>query len=513
MTKEELKTHLKGLSILSDKERPQRIKRAKVDFRYAVMTYFPHHVSEIETSIFRKTVYKDIGKILKNKKSSFESYRGAAKTTLITRLLTLWLTAIRKKKRHAVIISSTLDVSKETLEFIKTELEDNQRLISDFEIAQGVVWSSEEIIFSSSEIKIRLKVYGAGKKIRGANWLGFRPDLIVCDDTENDENVESKNQRDKLYKWFIKAIMKLPSRQSTDYNIIVVGTKLHHDGLLARLQQREDFINYRFPLVLAFPSNIDELDKRDISKKAVKDMILDDTALDKLELLKEYLEDKESFMSEFQNEPLSKDGTTFSLFETFESMPICDSYTIGIDPALGKNNGDYFAICTLGYSMTTNKFYATVRMYKLKATVMIDKIIALYINLSKEQKPIKIAIETVQFQEFFKDILEQRTQSIGLYLPIVPIKNTTNKELRIDALSPLINNQTILIDKNSHTFIEELETYPKSAHDDGLDSLEMAYKIAKKPAFSYQEAYKNLKLKESETSRLNRFLPQRQPNV
>jgi predicted phage terminase large subunit-like protein len=163
--------------------------------------------------------------------------------------------------------------------------------------------------------------------------------------------------------------------------------------------------------------------------------------------------------------------------------------------------------------MTTNKFYATVRMYKLKATVMIDKIIALYINLSKEQKPIKIAIETVQFQEFFKDILEQRTQSIGLYLPIVPIKNTTNKELRIDALSPLINNQTILIDKNSYTFIEELETYPKSAHDDGLDSLEMAYKIAKKPAFSYQEAYKNLKLKESETSRLNRFLPQRQPNV
>ena len=33
--------------------------------------------------------------------------------------------------------------------------------------------------------------------------------------------------------------------------------------------------------------------------------------------------------------------------------------------------------------------------------------------------------------------------------------------------------------------IDELDTYPKAPHDDGLDSLEMAYRIAKKSAFNY----------------------------
>ena len=52
----------------------------------------------------------------------------------------------------------------------------------------------------------KIKSFGAGKKIRGTNFLSIRPDLIICDDIENDENIESKTQRDELYKWFNKAL-------------------------------------------------------------------------------------------------------------------------------------------------------------------------------------------------------------------------------------------------------------------------------------------------------------------
>lgn len=502
---EELRSHLKSLTRLSDHERPARVEKAQEDFRFAVQTYFAHHVSPIETSKFRNEFYEECEALLEeNRKMSFEAYRGAAKTTLLSRLATLWQSAIRRKKRHTIIISSTVDVSKETLEFIKAELEDNEQLIGDFEIKTGDIWNSEEIIFYSGELKFRIKVYGAGKKIRGANWLGFRPDLIICDDIENDENVESKDQRQKLYNWFIKAIMKLPSRQSRDYNIIAVGTKLHHDGFMSRLQQRSDFLSFRYPLVLEFPSNLDEIEKESVSIDDVQDMLLDDESLDKLELLKEYLEDKNSFMSEFQNEPLSKDGTTFSDFLPYETLPTPQSITLGIDPALGKSAGDYFAITALFYD--GKKFYASTKMFRIKATLMIDKIMSLYIDLLKHNVPIKIAIETVQFQEFFKDVLDERCKSIGLHLPIVPLKNTINKELRIDSVSPLVNNHTILIDKKSLLLIDELETYPKSAHDDGLDSLEMAYRIAKKPAFDYKEAHKHLKNKEAKNKALQRLL-------
>lgn len=499
----ELQSYLKSLPHLNDKGKSARVARAKDDFHFAVQTYFKHHVSEVETSEFRRYTYENIDAILNHKKNTVEAYRGGAKTTLYARLLYLWLSVIKGQKRNTVSISATLPLAKKTLEFIKDELEDNDLLIADYEVKRSEKWTEDEIVFYVGSSKFRLKAYGAGTKIRGENWIGFRPDFIVCDDIENDENVQSKAQRDKLESWFKKAILKLPQRGS-DYNIIFIGTKIHHDSLLSRLQQSDDFNSLRFPLVKQFPSNLDELDPKTVTSIDLEDFILDDSSLDKVEIIKEYFDDKDSFMSEYQNEPLSKDGTTFGDYALYEVEPAVQSITLGVDPALGKAKGDYFAITILKYD--GKQFYASVKMYKIKATLMIDKIISLYIELLKFGVPMKIAIETVQFQEFFKDTLDDRCKAIGLHLPIVPLKNTVNKELRIDSISPLVNNQTILIDKRSLIFIDELDSYPKSAHDDGLDSLEMAYRIAKKPSFDYKIAHKHLKEVQSKNKALQELL-------
>lgn len=495
---DELKAHLRNLPKLVDKQRPERIKKAEEDFEYAVQTYFPHHIdySKKETSKFRKFCYKELPVLLeKERKVDGEAYRGAAKTTMITRLMTLWLTAIKQKKRHGVIISSTIDVAQESLDVIRTELEDNENLISDFDIITGdklgESWTNEEIIFSARGVLIRIKCYGAGKKIRGANWRGIRPDWIVNDDIENDENVESKAQRDKIYKWFIKAIMKLPSRKSTTYNIIFIGTKLHHDSVLSRIQSRADFVHFSFPLVLIFPDNLDNLDKYKLKKSDTKGMLLDDPSLDALELLKEYLEDKDSFMSEFQNQPLSAEGLTFGEYTTHSEAPLCDAYYIGIDPSLGKAKSDYFSVTILGYSVTLKRFFNRTYMYRIKATKMIDKIITHYKQTAALDRPIKIAIEVQQFQEFFKDVLADKAKEENIHLPIVPLNNTVPKELRIDSLAPLICDGTMSIHEDSLLLIEELDTYPKAPHDDGLDSTEMAYRIAKRPTFDYAELQKH----------------------
>ncbi|MDD4506116.1 MAG: cell division protein FtsH [Sulfurospirillaceae bacterium] len=508
-----LKAHLKNLPRLSDKDRDARIKKASEDFEYAVQTYFPHHIdySKKETSKFRKWCYKELPTLLdKEKKIDGEAYRGAAKTTMITRLLTLWQTAIRGKKKHGAIISSTIEVALESLDVIKTELEENENLISDFDIIIGEKleesWTTGEIVFSACGILIRIKDFGAGKKIRGANWRAHRPDWIVCDDIENDENVENKSQRDKLYKWFIKAIMKLPSRKSTTYNIIYIGTKLHHDSVLSRIQGRVDFVHFSYPLVITFPLNIDQIDKHHLKKSDIKGMVLDDPSLDAMELLKEYLEDKDSFMSEYQNQPLSQEGLTFGEYVTHSETPLCDAYYIGIDPALGKTKGDYFGVTVLGYYAPLKRFFSRTWMYRIKATSMIDKLIWHYKQVATLERPIKIAIEIVQFQEFFKDRLIEKAKEENIHLPVVPLNNAgVPKELRIDSLAPLICDGTISIDEASILLIEELDTYPKAPHDDGLDSLEMAWRIAKKPAFNYEEMEKELKRIEDEEKLLRKI--------
>ncbi|STQ86734.1 phage protein [Helicobacter muridarum] len=321
----------------------------------------------------------------------------------------------------------------------------------------------------------KIKSFGAGKKIRGTNFLSIRPDLIICDDIENDENTESKTQRDKLYKWFNKAILKLPSRLNPHYNIVVVGTTLHYDSLLQRISQRNDFATFNFPLLLQMPSNLDVLTKENLATFKPKGYKLDDEALNIKEILSDYLEDKASFYSEFQNEPLDKDNAPLSNYTTYTTLPkeleIC---VIGIDPSLGKSRSDYFALSTLFYDRAQKKLYASSKGYKLTPDKMIDKILSLYIKTQSLTQNITIACESVAFQEFFKDELKKRFQNLGIFAPIIGIKNTQNKAIRLDSLAPLLSEGDLLIYEQDNLLKEELDTYPKCPHDDLLDSIDIA---------------------------------------
>ena len=610
----DLKSFLKALPRLNDKDKQNRILKAKDDFRYFVLTYLSHHLGENtkETSNFRKWVYKELpnllapnkqhaipnesnAEVLRNNFKGYQvkgegsvlnihdqalsedslkitrktthahnrilvkAYRGAAKTTLISRLLTLWQ-ILRGDKRYAILISSTLDLAKEGIDLLKIELEDNANLIHDFGIKKGYVWNNEEIVFSiehelrsnaevlrdnfkgyrvkgegsvlnihdqalseDSLMQLRsnkstlaksirkttqlckIKSFGAGKKIRGTNFLSIRPDLIICDDIENDENIESKTQRDKLYKWFNKAILKLPSRLNPNYNLIIVGTTLHYDSLLQRIAQRSDFTIYNFPLITTMPSNLDSLTKENLNSYKPTKYTLDDTSLNIKEILSDYLEDKASFYSEFQNEPLDKDNAPLSNYTTYTNLPPhIDSCFIGIDPSLGKKRGDYFALSTLFYNKKESKIYASSKGYKIAPDKMIDKILTLFTKTRKLTEHITIACEEVAFQEFFKNELKKKFLTHGIYTPIIGIKSNTNKEIRLDSLAPLLSDGDLLIYENDNLLKEELDTYPKGAHDDLIDSIDIArramiasscinYKEALKATRDYKDKFNSLK--------------------
>jgi len=481
----ELTLYLQSLPRLADNDKTARVERAKNDFWYFITTYFHHHVehSEQETSLFRRFIHKNLYDLSKkHKKMLFTAYRGAAKTTTISQLFTLWLLA-KKEIRFGVLVSSTDTLAGLIFELYKTELEDNQNFKHDFNISLPGTWREKELVIDIDGHLCKLVGYGAGKKLRGIKFLSYRPDYIVLDDVENDEQVESKAQRDKLEAWFKKAVMKLPSRKKL-YRLLVVGTILHNDGLLKRLEKRKDFVSFNFPLVIKFPDNVDD-------PTSIKGLVLDDPEIDGTEVMSEYFEDKDSFMSEFQNTPISKDGLLFENYTLFDRMPQCDIYWLGLDPAMGKKKGDYFGVAVLGKK--GDKFYASVKGYRMSPVKLIGRIIALYARFSKIA-PTTIACEVVQFQEFFKDVLKKEALSIGIPLSVKELRNTAPKALRIDSIAPLINDGTILIHSADQLLIEELDTYPSSAHDDLLDALEMAYRIFRRGGnMNYKDVREKLK--------------------
>ena len=86
--------------------------------------------------------------------------------------------------------------------------------------------------------EFRILAKGAGQKMRGLKWKGRRPGLILCDDLEEDEQVESSDRRVKFRKWFNRAL--LPCRRRGG-RVRVHGTILHEDALLARLQRNSQW--------------------------------------------------------------------------------------------------------------------------------------------------------------------------------------------------------------------------------------------------------------------------------
>jgi len=165
--------------------------------------------------------------------------RGHGKSTLFEGLL-LWAIC-EELFRFGFIVSKVLDQSKLRLDKVKTELEDNERIRADYGDLVGTrKWTETDIVTSTG---VRLRAYGTLSKIRGVKHGAFRPDLILVDDGEEDEHVRTEPQRQKTRDWFTRAL--IPTMEPDRGILIVNGTILHYDSLLARLVGDDHFAGWR----------------------------------------------------------------------------------------------------------------------------------------------------------------------------------------------------------------------------------------------------------------------------
>ena len=179
---------------------------------------------------------------------AIEAPRGHAKSTTFTFKDDLHA-ALYAYKHYIIILSDSSEQAEGFLADIKTELEENAALREDFGELQGRVWKSSVILLANG---VKIEAIGSGKKIRGRRHKQWRPDLIVCDDLENDENVNTPEQRKKLRDWFYKAVSKAGD---TYTDIVYIGTLLHFDALLANVAKNPSYKAVRYQGVISFADN------------------------------------------------------------------------------------------------------------------------------------------------------------------------------------------------------------------------------------------------------------------
>lgn len=485
-------------SLAAISERRKKVLDPVSGYDFFVSNYFPHYVRSSSRSDLHNYLFAELPAVLQASQSvnmATAAPRGEAKSTLVSQLFTIYC-LVTKQKRYALIVMDSINQAYPMLESIKVELEFNQRLRIDFpEVAgQGRVWQATTILTKANQ---KVEIAGSGKKLRGLRHGAYRPDLVVLDDIENDEQVRSAEQRDKLHEWLKKTVLPL-GVPGEKLDVVYIGTILHYDSVLNRTLASKAWKTAKFKALKKMPDDMALWDKWEDfflnEGEAVADAFYhaNQAAMDKgsevswaarplLALMKIRARDGHAtFDSEYQNDPLSSDDAIFAnAIKYWTELPSDLIYFGAVDPSLGKAGAsrDPSAILVGGYQRATGKLYVVEAAIKKRLP---DLIIEDTIRLHIQYNFLKYGGESVQFQEFLNSEIVKRSAQRGHPVPVVPIKPNTDKMLRIESLQPHMANGLILLHPSQTTLIAQLRHFPKADHDDGPDCLEMLWSLARK---------------------------------
>lgn len=474
----------------------QRREKADADFQFFAKTYFPHYVTR-PNSLLHDYLYTRLPEIADSEKSETDAIaapRGEAKSTITSQIYVIWC-VVTGRKWYPMIGMDAFDQAAIMLEAIKAELESNPRLLMDYPEAsgQGRVWQAGVIVTSNDR---KIEAVGSGKRIRGRRHGPHRPDLFIGDDLENDENVRTPEQRDKLQGWLTKAVLKLGGA-GAKFDVIIIGTILHYDSVLARLLKNALWNSVKFRALLKWPDRMDlwdrweelllnaskgEADAFYAERKVVMDAgseVSWPAGRPLVDLMIIRARDGHaSFDSELQNDPLSDDDAPFAKAITFWVNRLSEWLFYGAcDPSLGKAGAsrDPSALLVGGFNRTTGVLDVVEASIRKRLP---DRIIEDVIGYQDEYRCLLWVIEAVQFQEFLYTELVKRAAARGIPVPARAIKPIADKLLRIESLQPHMANGLIRLHPSQVTLIDQLRHFPKADHDDGPDALHMLWMAA-----------------------------------
>jgi len=237
-----------------------RRKQAQHDLCFFAHTYFPHYIKAADAEL-HTYLYHRLPEIVDHDEGGHEAIaapRGNAKSTIVTQIFVLWC-IVTGRKRYPLIVMDALDQAATMLEAIKAELAFNPRLAMDYPEAtgDGRVWQVGTIVTANDA---KVQAFGSGKRMRGLRHGPYRPDLVIGDDLENDENVRSPDQRDKLENWLKRTVLSLGAADDS-MDVIIIGTILHYDSVLSRLLKNPLWSSKKFKSIERWPDNMHLWDK------------------------------------------------------------------------------------------------------------------------------------------------------------------------------------------------------------------------------------------------------------
>lgn len=461
-------------------------------------------------NLFNDTFVKD-----KYDKVNVVVSRGFAKTTTGDLALTVWAKCYRKSVFTVIGAKTDID-AQQFVSSIKNVFKTNQKIKDTF----GILYDEKNRDYKSNANEVELtndtciRAISSGSSLRGINWKSVRPTLLIMDDFQSEANILTEDARIKQYnKWTKeveqcgdKAVWRNGKKIKSATKIVSIGTVLHMDCLISRLQRNRDYKTFlRRAILLKGDQTVDDIFESPLWSKC-KEIYFDDSLEDSKAAAQEfyqenfeemkfpvlweekwdcfndlaipYWENRQAFMSEMMNNASEiglrwfKSARTQTVEEIeehdFKKTILC------IDPASTTSRKSDFTAMVVGSTATNGfKYMREIVMDKLEFNLYCAKVVEILIKY-EEISYVYVEKNTFQGADIIKikELISKEPKLRNRKIEFANEMQRTNKEEKISTIVDDVNNGRIIFVDNNPKAIEQLMDYQGekySLHDDFVD--------------------------------------------
>ena len=447
--------------------------------------------------------------------------RGLAKSTICDKTLAIWLHCYKKSK-FTLLGAKTADDAEQFLNSIKKEFLENE-LIKDvfgnlIDLKGKKPNSKDYYKVNSGEIEFTNDTYiravGSTTSVRGANWGGVRPTVVIADDYQSEVDVITEDAREKKWNRWCKeveevgdtAVFRKGKKVKAATKFVSIGTVLHIDCLISKLSRNRDYhtiINRA--VLLEDGQTIDYIFESDLwleCKKIYFDDKIEDPQIQARKFYEKHIDEmkypllweekwdffsdiavkywtnRKSFMSEKMNDASTLGVRWFKAIRTQAEEEIEDhtflKTMLCVDPAGEQSRRSDFFAMAVG-SLGENDFKYIRKMilakmsYKQYCQTVIDllkeytDITHLYI-----EKNTYLGADVTTITEMIDKDYELKRRNII----ILNEMSRKNKDERISTIIEEVNNGQLVFNSNNKDFTQQILDFQGTAyspHDDAPD--------------------------------------------
>ena len=414
------------------------------------------------------------------KNFAIEAFRESAKTQIVIRANLLHaLTYAQKHRSYLVIICATQTLASKKLQEVSREFlttPEMNGLVSQVKDNSGLAL---EVHYHTGD-KVRIEAYGKGASVRGLSWGSKRPDLVIIDDPQDNEDARSETVTVTDWDWFLSDVFFLGKTT----RIFLIGNNLGERCIIEQVIKNAESLHFqtrRIPILTPngesawadkWPIEEIEADRANWAKVGKTDIWYREKMCECIS------PDSQKFKRDY-----------FRYYDEQPSLKELNVYTT-VDLAISqKVNADYSAVVTVGVNGSGHWFVLDVEYGRYDPSTTMDAIF----SAVRKWRPLTVGIEAVAYQSALMHFLEKEMPKRGIFFRITPLKAEKKKELRIDSIQPRFAVGTVWFRRDA-VWLDKVEAellaYPHGAHDDIIDALAYMEQVVSEP-FSYGRGGEN----------------------